>query len=184
MTEERWATWDGRAVDVVVGMDNADLFPMPLAWRDALILSKSLLSNHFIVWGREERIQRPEMGPLEVNELMPEAHMFNRSIVDHSICIQEDPEEIVPSAPELESSASEEVPPASEPEQVACQEEPEQVRIVCSSEKVVVWFSPVPQHIVPVPVPLVFFHFGGHCRGFHRLRLPEPVKQGDVIFSD
>ena len=31
------------AVDIVIGMDNADLFPMPLAWRDSLILSKSLL---------------------------------------------------------------------------------------------------------------------------------------------
>ena len=37
-----WATWDGQSVDIVIGMDNADLFPMPLAWRDALILSKSL----------------------------------------------------------------------------------------------------------------------------------------------
>ena len=67
-----WATWDDQPVDIVIGMDNADLCPMPLAWRDSLILSKSVLSNYLIVWGREERIQRPDMGPLEVNELMPE----------------------------------------------------------------------------------------------------------------
>ena len=33
-----WATWDGHSIDVVIGMDNADLFPMPLAWRDSFIL--------------------------------------------------------------------------------------------------------------------------------------------------
>ena len=102
-----WATWDGHSIDIVIGMDNADLFPMPLAGRDSLILSKSVLTNLLIVWGREERVQRLDLGPLEVNELMPEAHMFNQSIVDHSICIQEVPEIVVPdivvpSAPELE----------------------------------------------------------------------------------
>ena len=35
-----WASWDGHSIDVVIGMDNADLFPMPIAWRDSLILSK------------------------------------------------------------------------------------------------------------------------------------------------
>ena len=165
----KWATWDGQSVDIVIGMDNADLFPMPLAWRDALILSKSLLSNQFIVWGREERIQRPEMGPLEVNELMPEALLFNQSTPDTFICIQEDPEEIVPSAPELESSAPEEVPPASVPEPPASQEEPEQVEVVCSTEKVFFWFSPVVQLAGLVSVLVVFLLTGEHGRGFHRL---------------
>ena len=66
-----WATWDGHSIDVVIGMDNAHLFLMPLAWRDSLILSKSVLPNLLIVWGREERVQRLDLGPLEVNELMP-----------------------------------------------------------------------------------------------------------------
>ena len=158
--EGRWATWDGHAVDVVIGMDNADLFPMPLAWRDALILSKSLLSNHFIVWGREDRIQHPEMGPLEVNELMPEARMLNQSIADLSICIQDEPEKMVPSAPELDSSAPEEVPSASEPEQVACQEEPEQVRLVCSSEKVLCGSLPFLSTLLLFPFLLYFFTSG------------------------
>ena len=57
-----WATWDGHSIDIVIGMDNADLFPMPLAWRDSLILSKSILSNLLIVWGREERVQRLDLG--------------------------------------------------------------------------------------------------------------------------
>ena len=164
--EGRWATWDGRAVDVVVGMDNADLFPMPLAWRDALILSKSLLSNHFIVWGREDRIYRPELGPLEVNELMPEAHIFNQSIEDHSIVIQEDPEEIVPSAPELESSAPEEVPSASEPEQVASQEEPEQIRSVCSSGKMLCGSLPFLSSLFLFPFLLYFFTSRGTVEAF------------------
>ena len=80
-------------------MDNANLFPMPLAWRDSLILFKSVLSNLLIVWGREERVQRLDLGPLEVNELMPEAHLFNQSSADISIVFQELSEDVLPSAP-------------------------------------------------------------------------------------
>ena len=96
-------------------MDNADLFPMPLAWRDSLILSKSVLSNLLIVWGREERVQRLELGPLEVNELMPEAHLFNLSSAD-IVDFQELSEvDVVPSAPAedvLPSAPAEDVLPS------------------------------------------------------------------------
>ena len=94
-----WATWDDHSIDVVIGMDNSDLFPMPLAWRDSLILSKSVLSNLLIVWGRKERVQHLDLGPLEVNELMPEAHLFNQSSADISIVFQELSEDVLPSAP-------------------------------------------------------------------------------------
>ena len=94
-----WATKDGHSIDVVMGMDNADLFPMPLAWRDSLILSKSVLSNLLIVWGKKERVQHLDLGPLEVNELMPEAHLFNQSSADISIVFQELSEDVLPSAP-------------------------------------------------------------------------------------
>ena len=81
-------------------MDNVDLFPMPLARRDSLILSKSVLSNFLIVWGREERVQRLELGPLEVNELMPEAHLFNQSSADIYVDFQElSVGDMLPSAP-------------------------------------------------------------------------------------
>jgi hypothetical protein len=80
--EDRWAACGGMPVDIVIGMDNADLFPKPIAWRDGLTLSVSILTNLFIVWGREERIQRPEIGPLTVNEFMPEADIFTQSMED------------------------------------------------------------------------------------------------------
>ena len=157
-----WATWDGHSIDIVIGMDNADLFPMPLAGRDSLILSKSVLTNLLIVWGREERVQRLDLGPLEVNELMPEAHMFNQSIVDHSICIQEVPEIVVPdivvpSAPELEP----------EPEQPTSQvEEQVQEKVVIPPAEV--FFEPLPWVISSVFIPLFLYlcSLGSHVEAF------------------
>ena len=167
-----WATWDGQSVDIVIGMDNADLFPMPLAWRDSLILSKSVLTNLLIVWGREERVQRLDLGPLEVNELMPEAHMFNQSIVDHSICIQEVPEIVVPeivvpSAPELEPSAPEPESSDPEPEQPTSQvEEQVQEKVVIPPAKV--FFEPLPWVISSVFIPLFLYlcSLGSHVEAF------------------
>ena len=111
-------------------MVNADLFPMPLAWRDCLILSKSVLSNLLIVWGREERIQHLDLGPLEVNELMPEAHLFNQSPVGDSIVVREPCEDIVPSAPELDQTTDQE------------EEEQEQEKVVIPPAKVFSSLSP------------------------------------------
>ena len=128
-------------------MDNANLFPMPLAWRGSLILSKSVLSNLLIVWGREERVQRLDLDPLEVNELMPEAHLFNQSPVDHSIIVKELCEDIVPSAPELDQTTDQE-------------EEQQQEKVIIPPAKVFFKSLPWVTSLVFIPLFLYFCSMG------------------------
>ena len=72
----------------------------------------------------------------------------------------------MPSAPEPESSAPEEGPPASVPEQPASQEGPEQVRVVCSTEKMFFGSLPLFSSLVLFPFLLYFCSLGSTVEAF------------------
>jgi hypothetical protein len=151
--EDKWAACGGRPVDIVIGMDNADLHPKPIAWRDALTLSVSLLSNLFIVWGREERILRPEIGPLEVNELMPEATIFTHHM-EVTPCPEPAPEE-----DDIQPTPARELPVVSEvPEMLS--------KVVFTSSKKVAISVPILSSLVVLPFLLHLCSLGTQVNAF------------------